>query len=293
MHTPGEILVTLNPKGFESPEIWAGLKELLESEVLVTFVRDPAALAPSRIEGCRAWLAVGGDGTLNSVVNALMRLPAGKRCALWYVPFGTGNDFARTVGLGEHPPAEILRQAIRPGAVCAAVSVGKCGDRYFLNMASGGLFATVTPEANPTFKNIAGRWAYFVHGIGKLLEREPIQIAVDKEEARPALGFFVANARFAGGGMQVVPEASPFEPDLEFLLVPDMPATDLVALGIELQKENPDLRQFPVRLEKKRSFRLHFDREVPINLDGEGVLEKSPEFSVIPKALQLFLPKKS
>jgi YegS/Rv2252/BmrU family lipid kinase len=287
---PGEVFVTMNRKGLEAPELWECVRFLLEKSELVTFTGDSAGPVLERVSEASAWLAVGGDGTLNHVVNSLMKLPAQARCPVCYIPYGTGNDFARTIGLGEIAPLTLLQKALARGGSFLPVTVGECDDRHFVNMATGGLFATITPEANPAFKNIAGRWAYFIHGIGKLLERETFSIAVNGEPAVPALGFFVANARFAGGGVQVLSHASPFDPNLEFLLVPDMPATDLLALGLELQKESPDLSPFPVLVKKVSKLKLDFDREVPINLDGEQVQVKSALFEVKPAALKIFVP---
>lgn len=288
---PEEIFVTMNKKGLESPELWECIRFLLEKSDLVTFTGENTERILERVPDASAWVAVGGDGTLNHVVNSLMKLPAGGRCPVCYIPYGTGNDFARTIGLSDIPPLDLLKKALARGGSFLPVTVGECGSRHFVNMASGGIFATVTPEANPAFKDIAGRWAYFIHGIGKLLEREAFSVSVNGEPAVPALGFFVANARYAGGGVQVLPHANPFDPNLEFLLVPDLPAKDLLALGFELQKENPDLSAFPVMVKKVDKLKLDFDREQPINLDGEQVRVKSALFEVKPEALRMFVPK--
>jgi diacylglycerol kinase (ATP) len=189
----------------------------------------------------------GGDGTLHHAVNALMELPAEERCPLWYLPFGTGNDFARTLNLSEIPPLELIAQALKGEGTCRDATVGRCNERYFLNMASGGLFATITPDTNPQLKSVAGRWSYLISGIGKLLERETIATEVDGKAAEPLLGFFVGNAKFAGGGIQIAADASPFREELEFLTVPDMPAPQLLGLGLELQKDAPDLSAYPVQ----------------------------------------------
>jgi diacylglycerol kinase family enzyme len=281
----------MNQKGFEAPELWECIRLLQEKSGLVSLTGEDPDAYLGRIAGAGAWVVVGGDGTLNHVVNSLMKIAAEKRCPVCYVPYGTGNDFARTVGLGEAAPLELLQAALGPGADFLPVTVGECGSSHFVNMATGGIFATVTPEANPAFKNMAGRWAYFIHGIGKLLERETVNVSVNGAEAVPALGFFVANARFAGGGVQVLSRADPFDPNLEFLLVPDMPTKDLLALGLELQKDSPDLSAFPVRVRKVSRLRLAFDREVPINLDGEQVRLREAAFAVAPKAFRIFTPK--
>lgn len=280
----------MNKKGLAAPELWECVRFLLEKSDLVTFTGENPESILERLPAGKAWVAVGGDGTLNHVVNSLMRIPAKERCPVCYIPYGTGNDFARTIGLSEIPPLELLNKAMAEEGDFLPITVGECADRHFVNMATGGIFATITPEANPAFKNIAGRWAYFIHGIGKLLERQAVSVRIDGGPPLAALGFFVANARFAGGGVQVLPHADPFDPNLEFLLVPDMPAKDLLALGLELQKESPDLSAFPVMVKKVSRLSLEFDRELPINLDGEQVVTRHALFEVKPGALKIFVP---
>lgn len=287
-----EFLVSMNQKAAEDPALWAVIHELRRRAPAVTLLgKDPAEIAPGLAATARAWVVIGGDGSLHHAVNSLMSLPRADRCPLWYIPHGTGNDFARTVGLGETPAGDVIRQALEEEGVCRPLAVGRCNDRYFLNMASGGLFATVTTETNPQLKNLAGRFSYFLSGIGKLLERKTIPTRVDGGKAEALLGFFVGNAKFAGGGIQIAAEASPFQAELEFLTVPDLPAPQLVALGIELQKEAPDLSAFPVVKKSVEKLTLEFAHETPINLDGEQVTVRKAAFAVEGDAVKLFVPK--
>jgi YegS/Rv2252/BmrU family lipid kinase len=287
-----EFLISMNQKAGEDPAAWAVVNELRRSSPAVTLLgKDPAEIAPGLAASARAWVVMGGDGSLHHAVNALMALPKADRCPLWYIPHGTGNDFARTVGLGETPPPEFIRQALAEEGVCRPLAVGRCNDRYFLNMASGGLFATVTTEANPQLKSLAGRFSYFLSGIGKLLERKTIPTRIDGGAAEPLLGFFVGNAKFAGGGIQIAADADPFQAELEFLTVPELPTPQLVSLGLELQKESPDLSAFPVTKKSVSKLVLEFAHETPINLDGEQVSSRRAAFSVEDGAVKIFVPK--
>ncbi|RZA05090.1 MAG: hypothetical protein EOP11_13615 [Proteobacteria bacterium] len=286
-----EFLVSMNQKASEAPEFWEAVKLLQRDAPGVTVLgKAPGNLALERAKGARAWLVAGGDGTLHHAVNALMALPAEERCPLWYLPFGTGNDFARTLNLGETPPLELIAKALKQEGSCREMAVGRCNERYFLNMASGGLFATITPDTNPQLKSVAGRWSYLISGIGKLLERKTIATQIDGQAAEPLLGFFVGNAKFAGGGVQIAADASPFKNELEFLTLPDMPAPQLLALGLELQKESPDLSAYPVEKRSVKELSLRFDQETPINLDGEQVNVREANFKLFPAAVKVFVP---
>jgi diacylglycerol kinase (ATP) len=284
-----EALLTMNAKSLEAPEFLQAMNLLSEHFDLVSLT-GKKEIPRERIQAAQLWVVVGGDGTLNRVVNALMPLPKEARPSICYLPFGTGNDFARTLGLGETPSVELLQSALKHESKFKALTVGQCNEQYFVNMASGGLFATVTTDASDVLKKVAGRWGYFFHGIAKLLGRDTTGVSINGAKPVQALGFFVGNARFAGGGVQITAEASPFHSQLEFLLVPEMPTADLLALGVELQKEQPDLKAFPVIQDSVEKLSLSFSSHTPINLDGEQVKPREAAFSVHPQAVRVFNP---
>lgn len=277
-----QILVSSNKKGMASPLFPEILTELRKKFSFVSVTGEEFSASPRT-----PWLALGGDGTLHWVVNELMHLPANERGALCYIPSGTGNDFARSLGLessNERLPEFLDGQHLQPLSIC------QCNERYFVNMASGGVFAEVTTETSDTFKGIAGRWSYFVNGLGKLLDRKTFAVEVNGEDHGQILGFFVANARFAGGGVQVSAEADPFSRQFHYLLVPEMPTGDLLRLAVELQKEAPDLAAFPVKHGHTESLHLRFSDDVAINLDGEQVTTRDAKFRIFPEAIRIFAP---
>ena len=86
--------------------------------------------------GCDLVIAAGGDGTLNEVINGVV--PYHDRVAVGLIPLGTGNDFARTLGLPAGIPEaiEILRQGNARPTDLARLTNGN--ERYFLNVSAGG-----------------------------------------------------------------------------------------------------------------------------------------------------------
>src|SRR5262249_47034522 len=106
-------------------------RALWESGDATAFATDAVA------RGCDVIVAAGGDGTLNEVVNAV----APKECqtAVAALAFGTANDFARATGLIDLSPLDALLLAAEGPAT--AIDVGRCNERYFLNVASGGFGA--------------------------------------------------------------------------------------------------------------------------------------------------------
>lgn len=283
-----QVLASLNGKGFENPAFLKVL-EALHKEVPIVSLIAPEDVREEHLEATRFWVVVGGDGTLNGAVNAVMKVPPALRRPICYLPSGTGNDFARSLGLDEKDPLDVVKDALE-GKGFQKLTVGRCNADYLINVATGGLFATVTPEADPQLKKIAGRWSYFLNGIGKMAERKPFSVRIDGGESVAILGFFVGNARYVGGGIQVTPGGDPFDRTLEFLAIPEMPTKDLLSLGLELQKEEPDLSGFPVIHKKVSELKLSFREEIPINLDGEQIKTTEAKFTVHPEAVEIYVP---
>ncbi|MBX3040029.1 MAG: YegS/Rv2252/BmrU family lipid kinase [Bdellovibrionaceae bacterium] len=281
-------MASLNGKGFENPVFLKVLEALHRESTLVSLIA-PEDVREEHLESTRFWMVVGGDGTLNGAVNAMMKVPPQFRRPICYLPSGTGNDFARSVGLDNKDPLEIVKDVLQ-GKGFQKLTVGRCNADYLINVATGGLFATVTPEANPQLKQLTGRLSYFLHGIGKMAERQTFPMRIDEGEEIAVLGFFVGNARYVGGGIQVTPDADPFDRTLQFLAIPEMPTKELLSLGLELQKEEPDLSGYPVVHRKVRELKLSFHGEIPINLDGEQIKTKEAKFTVHPEAVEVYVP---
>lgn len=105
----------------------------------------------------------GGDGTLSQSIDALMRCE--RRPVFGYIPSGTTNDFATSLGL----PKDVLAAA---RVICEGkprmLDIGKFGEEYFSYIAAFGLFTDVsyaTPQSN---KNVLGHMAYLLEGVKRL-----------------------------------------------------------------------------------------------------------------------------
>ena len=107
----------------------------------------------------------GGDGMLNEAVSALMTVPVEQRPKLAYLPSGSTNDFAGTIGL----PADIRKAAkmVVDGTpfFCDA---GQMNEKYFAYVAAFGAFTSVSYDTSQDFKNIFGHLAYVIEGIRQL-----------------------------------------------------------------------------------------------------------------------------
>ena len=144
-------------------------------------------------------VAFGGDGTLNEVINGLMRLE--KRPVLGYIPAGTTNDFAAGIGLSRNPvkaAATVLEGRVRE------LDVGQfCDERYFSYVASFGTFTQAAYSAPQDAKNILGYAAYLLEGIKSLAEVKayPLRIRAGEEEVTGDFIFGAVSNALSVGGM--------------------------------------------------------------------------------------------
>ncbi|MBR2489396.1 MAG: diacylglycerol kinase family lipid kinase [Clostridia bacterium] len=123
-------------------------------------------------EGFDAVVCCGGDGTLNETISGV--ISSGKKIFVGYVPAGSTNDFAKTLGLSNVPKQ--AAKNIVDGKPCF-VDVGKFGeDRFFSYIASFGLFTATSYNTSQATKNVMGHFAYVLEGIKELGVVQPYHI---------------------------------------------------------------------------------------------------------------------
>ena len=123
-------------------------------------------------------LIAGGDGTVDSVVNIMKKLNINLPIAI--LPVGTANDFAKFIGMPQDVEAacqQIVESEVKK------VDLGKINDKYFVNVASTGLFTDVSQKTDVNLKNTMGKLAYYMKGIEQLPNFRKLKIKVDSENA--------------------------------------------------------------------------------------------------------------
>lgn len=117
----------------------------------------------------------GGDGMLNEAVSALMSVPTAKRPPLAYLPTGSTNDFAGTIGL----PTDVRRAAkMAVEGSPFFCDAGMLNDKFFAYVAAFGAFTSVSYDTAQEFKNLFGRTAYIVEGIRQLASIKELHLKI-------------------------------------------------------------------------------------------------------------------
>ncbi len=149
--------------------------------------------------GAEAVVAVGGDGTINEVVNGL----AGTETRLLAVPHGTGNVFAAEVGL---PKSVEECLALLTTGKTITVRLGIAGKRHFLLLASAGFDAEVLERMDARGKNYFGIGAYIAAGAVHLFREQPsLWVELPGEERLEAQAVVVCRGKKYGGGVIMAP----------------------------------------------------------------------------------------
>lgn len=233
----------------------------------ITWETGDAAMfsAEAAAAGADAVVAVGGDGTLNEVVNGL----DGTTTPLGVIPIGTANDFARQVGIPldvDHAMDVILRAPAR------ALDTGELNGRRFLNVSTGGVGAEATAETPADAKEALGILAYAITGVRKLRDLEPRTARFwgpGFDRTIEFLLFAVGNGRVTGGGTVITPRASFTDGLLDLCIVEAMPRADFTRMALRVKKgehvDDPRVHyaQLPTIMVRAR-------QSLTVNLDGES-----------------------
>jgi lipid kinase YegS len=254
--------------------------ELPELRTMVGWMRDRGHRVRPRVtweagdaerfalEGARAGvdavIAVGGDGTVNEVVNGL----SGLDTPLGIVPAGTANDFARQVGIPDdvHAAMDVILST-EP----TRVDTGELNGKRFLNVSSAGIAAETTSETSSAAKAVLGPLAYAITGVRKLAELEARRarfVGPGFDHDGEYLLFTVGNGRATGAGTVVAPLASVTDGLLDVCLVEPMARSEFAALLLQI-KRGGHLENSGVRYVQTPYLRVESDEPVSVNIDGE------------------------
>jgi YegS/Rv2252/BmrU family lipid kinase len=163
---PAKTRLVLHKKSCTRPEVKAAVKHVRQSgidvDVYIPWSRkDLRRFVRQAIkDGAHRIVAGGGDGTLNAVVNAMIRGDARPKASLGILPLGTANDFARGAGIDAKDLMGALELACTGSPT--KIDVGRMNDQYFINVASAGFGAEVTATTPQDMKKLLGGMALSV-----------------------------------------------------------------------------------------------------------------------------------
>ena len=240
-------------------------------------------------------IVVGGDGTVNEVVNGLgdAGFPEGVTLAL--LPTGTGNDLAATLSIPEDPDeAEdtIRRGEVRTLDVARVRSTG-AGELYFANVATGGFGAQTAGVADEEMKGRWGKLAYLRASlkVARKFDVQEVKLTLDGEQRTVrAVNMAVGNCRYAGGGWLAAPRANPEDGLLDLVVVEDVGIKEVLALTPAALAKSDYLDKPGIYFARAKEIQVQTDPPgLEFTADGEIIGSEPVEFSVIPRVLKVIV----
>lgn len=237
--------------------------------------------------GFHRFLAVGGDGTVNLVVNALLQAEWEDPPTLGVLPSGSGGDLIRTFGISQNLEEAVSHLAGSATTPLDAVHLqGPWGKRYFVNSAGSGLPGGVVEEV----EKMPASWgaARYQLGIWPALVRLPharVEIACDDQRFEgDALMVIMSNARFLAGGMKMAPHADPADGKVNLQVFQGPKRLALTLKPMVQRGKHLDHPQ--VTLMTGAEFSIRTEPDWPIEADGEFLGRGSIDGSVVHEALR-------
>ncbi|MGN1380072.1 MAG: diacylglycerol/lipid kinase family protein [Bacilli bacterium] len=216
--------------------------------------------------------SVGGDGTLNEVVNGI----AEGKCKLGIIPTGSGNDFYRTL-------KEAQTENVR-------LDLGKVNGRYFINIASVGMDAETCNNANKIKSKIKLHSSYYLALIHTFLtfKSKSLKLKIDKNVyAGDYIIAAICNGKYYGGGFKIAPVASFDDNQFDIYLVSKAGKLKLIKILLALLKSEHE-KYNEVRKYTGKNITITSENNLIVNIDGEITISKNIEIEMVEDALIIY-----
>lgn len=230
-------------------------------------------------EGVRDIAVVGGDGTLNEVVNGILEEDevATADVVLSLVPCGTGRDFARSLGIrGPEHAIEVIRtgsvKAVDVGSITYAKANAQ-SRRYFVNVADVGLGAETAAWMNGSSKRLGGFLGYLIAATRTILvfSGRPARVMVDNVIVHdgPVGMVVMANGKYFAGGMLIAPDASLCDGQFDIFVLDDVPKRMLLLSLLPKVYRGKHVGHPAVHYYQGGSVEIQSPESLPFEVDGE------------------------
>lgn len=302
-------IVNPNSRSGHGRKVWEIIREELKDkdipyEIYFTKYRRHATALAADI--CQKHpdstvVAVGGDGTVNEVVNGLCNLST---ITFGYIPTGSGNDFARSMGIPNETQAAlsgILNPSLYKPVDIGVVTTENGSTRFIVSSGLGWDAAICHEAVTSSIKRILnkiklGKLTYVGIALKQILLYKPSAMKVcldDKTTYEYPKAFFAAimNQPYEGGGFLFAPKASSSDGRFHVCLIGDLLKAKILMLlptaywGLHVHFKG-------VHMLDAAKIEIQSDKALPLHYDGEaGGIYNKATFSFLPEKLRLIVPQ--
>jgi YegS/Rv2252/BmrU family lipid kinase len=298
------VLVNPNAGNGKGKKDWERISSAMKDGGLIfteKFTEKKGHAIPLTLEGIesgyRKIVTVGGDGSLNEVVNGvfLNRYCPTRDITLAMIPVGTGNDWGRMFGI----PADYIKavkiirdekQILHDVGTVSYYDGPEKKNRYFINIAGLGFESVVVRRSNiQKEKGRSGKAVYFSNLLLSLLTYRNTKAEIDIDGIKIFADVFsisVGNGRYCGGGMRQTPDALPDDGILDVTIINGMGKIEIIR-NLNMLFDGTILNHPKIDGYKCKNIKVSSESIIYAEADGETLGHTPLEFNIIPGSIKV------
>lgn len=287
----------------KTARLWPQIMSLLQGQGL-RFEHDITEAPGHAIElareaatnGYNLVVSIGGDGTINEIVNGLYASGNIGDATLGIVSTGTGSDYIRTIGVPRRYE-DACRCFLQPKSntvdlgIVEYASKGQRVERLFVNFAGMGFDAEIVRRTTGQFKALGGLLSYLLGTITTMVvyRNKDITLVVDGEEMEKKVCTVVMNnGRYGGGGMFTAPHASIDDGYFDVMMVGDISKPDLL-WSLPRIYRGTHLTHPKVTMKRAKEIEIRSAQPMQLQADGELLGQVPARFRILPSLLKVVI----
>ncbi|MGA1976272.1 MAG: diacylglycerol kinase family protein [Bacteroidales bacterium] len=247
--------------------------------------------------GFRKIISVGGDGTLNEVVNGIyiQKACSPKETVIGMIPVGTGNDWGRMFGIplvyeGAIRVIREFKTMLHDVGLITYFSGEEQKKRYFINIAGLGFEALVVKKTNrQKDRGRSNQTIYFFNLLTSLISYKITKTHItidDKTIDSNIFSINVGNGRYCGGGMRQTPDALPDDGLLDITVIREMGRIEIIK-NLKILFDGTILSHPKVDGYRSNNLKVTSESILFAEADGESLGHTPVEFSIIPGGISV------
>ncbi len=301
-------VVNLRSANGRTEKLWPDIKRVL-SEAIGTFefafttgqYTAPDITKKAIKSGFTRIISVGGDGTLNEVVNGFFEQdkPINPQSVLGVISMGTGADFIKTMGIPKpyQDAVKVIKNAnardVDTGKIKFVAHSGHETTRYFINIADAGIGGETVDRVNRTTKAFGGFISFLWGTIMTLVTYKNKNITITLDNNKPYTTdinmLTIANCQFFGGGMHIAPRAVPDDGMFDIVTIGKAGFIDFLRNSSKIYK-GTHISDPMVGYTNARHVELTSKDRVLLDVDGEQPGMLPATFDILPKSIKVIVP---
>ncbi len=256
---------------------------------------EPEILFNAIQNGFRNFIIIGGDGTLSKTIHSFLQTTELNKEEFRFgvIPSGTGNDWCRHHGVSTNP-VKALEVILKGKTIKHDAGIIRSGERirYFINMAGTGFQGYVVKKITENGTHKTNRLFYYLKVLQYIFNYKPSLISLQCEEIQinePVFSIAAGICKYNGGGMMQAPGAVADDGWLDITIIKRMPLLQLL-FNFPKIGSGKHVKHRLVSVVRTKSISIQCSETVFADADGELSFASPFQFSILPNAVQMFVP---